>query len=74
MQGSNADNPAAEGLNPGTCTATGTAQLGGQTESWKVEQLTGGSGQTGTRASATAQYPDPDYNGVFNLLYQQYIG
>jgi hypothetical protein len=74
MQGSNADNPAAEGLNPGTCTATGTAQLGGQTESWKVEQLTGGSGQTGTRAKATAEYPDSDYNGIFNLLYLQYIG
>jgi hypothetical protein len=74
MQGSNEDSPAAEDLNPGTCTATGTAQLGGQTESWKVEQLTGGSGQTGTRAYATAQYPDSDYSGVFNLLYQQYIG
>jgi len=74
MQGSTEDNAAAEGLNPGTCTAASTAELGGQTESWKVEQLTGGSGQTGTRASATAQYPDSDYNGVFNLLYQQYIG
>lgn len=74
MQASTENHAAAEGLNPGTCTATGTAELGGQTESWKVEQLTGGSGQTGTRASATAQYPDPDYDGQFNLLYQQYIG
>ena len=74
MQGSNENQPAAEGLNPGTCNAVGTAQLGGQTESWKVEQLTGGSGQTGTKASATAQYPDPDYSGQFNLLYEQYIG
>lgn len=73
MQGSNASNPAAEGLNPGTCTATGTAELGGQTESWKIEQLTGGSGQAGTKAQATVEYKDPEYNGVFNLLYQQYI-
>jgi hypothetical protein len=74
MQGGGEDNAAAEGLNPGTCTATGTAQLGGQTESWKVEQLTSGSGQTGTKASAEAQYPDSDYNGQFNLTFMQYIG
>lgn len=77
MQGSNKDHPAAEGLKrnkKGACIASGTAQLGGQTESWKVEQLTGGPGQAGTRASATAQYPDPGYKGQFNLLYKVYIG
>jgi hypothetical protein len=74
MQGSTEDKAAAEGLNPGTCTAASTAELGGQTESWKVEQLTSGSGQTGTKTSATAQYPDSDYSGQFNLLYEQYIG
>jgi len=73
MQGSKKDHAAAEGLKRGTCTASGTAQLGGQTESWKVEQLTGGSGQPGTKASATAQYPDSEYHGQFNLLYKQYI-
>jgi hypothetical protein len=67
MQGSQANSPAAEGLNPGTCTATGAAQLGGQTESWKVEQLTGGSGQAGTLAAAEAQYPDSEYDGVYNV-------
>lgn len=73
MQGSNASNPVAEGLNPGTRNATGTAELGDQTESWKVEQLTGSPGQAGPKAQATVEYKDPDYNGVFNLLYQQYI-
>jgi len=74
MQGSKVGKAAAEGLNRHTCTASGTAQLGGQTESWKVEQLTGGSGQTGTKASARARYPDSGYAGQFNLLYRQYIG
>lgn len=74
MQGSNASNPVAEGLNPRTCNATGTAALGGQTESWKVEQLTSSPGQAGPKAQARVQYPDPEYNGIFNELYQQYIG
>jgi hypothetical protein len=74
MQGSRRNRPAAEGLKRGTCTAYGTAQLGGQTESWKIEQLTGGSGQPGTKAKAKREYPDSGYKGVFNLLYRQYIG
>jgi hypothetical protein len=76
MQGSNPNNPAAENINS-SCVASGSiAQLGGQTESWKIEQLTGGAGQPGTKTSATAQYPEPKkiYNGQFNLLYDVYIG
>jgi hypothetical protein len=79
MQASNSNKPAAEGLNRkdlkhGKCVAYGTAQLGGQTESWKIEQLTGGSGQPGTKAQAKQEYPDSKYHRVFNLLYRQYIG
>jgi len=74
MQGSKRNKPAAEALKRGTCTAYGTAQLGGQTESWKIEQLTGGSGQPGTKAQTKREYPDSGYKGVFNLLYRQYIG
>ena len=74
MQGSNKNNPAAEGLKRGTCTASGVAQLGGQTESWKVEQLTGGAGQPGTRKKAVQERSFNGYNGIFKLLFQQYIG
>lgn len=74
MQGSTPSAAAAENLNPGTCTAQGTAELGGQTESWKTEQLASGSGKAGLSAAATSEYPDSDYNGQFNLLYTQYIG
>ena len=75
MQGSNPNNPVAEGLNPHTCTATkAIAELGGQTESWKIEQLTGGAGQPGTKAEAYAERGYSGYNGQFKLLYQQYIG
>lgn len=80
MQGSNPNKPAAEGLNRKDldmshpkCVANGTAELGGQTESWKIEQLTGTSGQSGTRARARREYPYSKYNGIFNLLYLQYI-
>lgn len=75
MQGSKASNPVAEGLNRDTCTATGSkALLGGQTESWKIEQLTGGSGQAGTKKAAAARSTYSGDGGVFKLLYQQYIG
>jgi hypothetical protein len=74
MQGSKRNNPAAEGLKRGTCTAYGTAQLGGQTESWKIEQLAGGSGQPGTKARAKREHRFKGYHGIFMLLYRQYLG
>jgi hypothetical protein len=80
MQGSNRHNAAAEGLKkcPKTgkcpCIASATAELGGQTESWKIEQLTNGPGQAGTEAKARHEHPFKKYNGIFNLLFKQYIG
>lgn len=79
MQGSSEDAPAAEGIPVGAtgsaCTGSATAELGGQTESWKVENEESGSGQAGTRAEAVSQYPDNvDFSGQFNLLFKQYIG
>jgi hypothetical protein len=78
MQGSTETNAASEGLNTNSgspCTAsTQIAELGGQAESWKVDDVSPSphNGITGTHNSATDQYPDSDYSGVFNELYVVY--
>lgn len=72
MQGSNTNAAPAENLNPGTCTAQGTAEEGGAAETWKVENVTTSPGQPGAKASAVAQNPDPIDNSMFDELFTQY--